>query len=148
MVLRTKRMAMATTLAALLALTAAGAPAAGAEETRPTTAVDPQSEITVELPFAGMTVAVDPATGKLRQPTPAQARELAKAMMAHFGKHAAEPVRVLQHRDGMLSAVLSPADMDFSVATVDADGKLGFQCVDSVGKAAEATLATPTLEEM
>ncbi len=130
--------------AGLLALSLVGAPALTAEET---TAPAVQ-ELEVELPFAGMTVAIDPATGKLRPPTPAQARELARQMAAHFGKHASEPTRVFQHKSGMLSAVLSPEEMDFTVATVDAEGKVRFQCVDSVEKAAVATLETPALEVM
>lgn len=128
----------------LLALGLVGAPALMAEET----SAQPAQELVVELPFGGMTVAIDPTTGKLRQPTPAQARELARQMAAFFGKHASEPAQVFQHKSGMLSAVLSPEDMDFTVVTVDAEGKVRFQCVDSVEKAAIATLSTPTLEEM
>lgn len=152
MVFRTQRMATGVAIAALVALALAGAPALVAAETpaatKAETLEDASRDLEVELPFGGMTVAIDPATGKLRPPTPAQARELAKQMAAHFGKHAGQPVRVLQHRNGMLSAVLSPENMDFSVATVDENGKLRFQCVDSVEKAAEATVSSPALEVM
>ncbi len=69
----------------------------------PPEAVAP-APVEVELPGVGLTVAIDPVTGRLRQPTPEEARALAAGMVEKLGRRG--PAQVVRHRDGMLSAVL------------------------------------------
>lgn len=128
---RKRALAMGLAAAALATLgvlpSGAEAPAATAEPqlaaAAPATSVEP---VQVEVPLLGMTVAIDPVTGRLRQPTPAEARELAAAMSQKVGRTG--PAQVTHHKSGMLSAVLTVDYLDFSQATLDADGNLVLTC--------------------
>lgn len=130
---------------AAVILAAAGAPlraeeAAVAQETNPV--------LEVEAPFAsGLKVAIDARTGKLRQPTAAEAKQLAEAFLARFGKRAGEEMPLVQHKSGMLSTVLTLDSLDFAMATIDASGKATFSCVDSPQAAAEILANGSTLEK-
>lgn len=122
--------------AAALATFALAVPAVSAE--KPASA---KGEIRV--PVAGMQVSVDPATGKLRQPTAAEARELAKALKAVAAPVMGDEVRVTEHADGMLSAQLSADFLNIWVVTTNADGSLSHVCIDG----AHASGSAPALEE-
>ena len=94
--------------------------------------------VEVEAPFAsGLKVAIDARTGKLRQPTAAEAKELAEAFMVRFGKRAGQEMPIVQHKSGMMSTVLTLDALDFAMATVDASGKATFVCVDAPEAAAD-----------
>lgn len=78
---------------------------------------------------AGLTAFVDAKTGKLRQPTPEEARQLAASMP--FLSRAAENVQVTQFQDGTLSADLSGTFLNVWVARVNPDGSVSQGCADS-----------------
>lgn len=139
--------ALAMGLAALAvlaapALVAEEAPAAAKPEAPAGAAT--AEPVEVELPGVGLTVAIDPVTGRLRQPTPEEARALAAGMMQKLGRKG--PAQVVHHRDGMLSAVLTTDYLDYSVATVDADGNLSLTCV--AGSESAARELTGSAEEV
>lgn len=140
-------------LVAAAAIAALGTLPLGAEEATatgptPATAAPAQEETLVELPLVGMTVAVDPVTGRLRQPTAAEARELAAQLAAKLRRTGPPPEPVL-HRDGMLSLVLGLDYLDFMVATLDPAGNVTTACVEgSERTSALAPLpAAPAYEE-
>ena len=149
----TRLRALGLGLVAIAAFTAFGTLPLGAEEA-PTTGSPPastapdQEEVRVELPLAGMTVAIDPATGRLRPPTAAEARELAAQLSQKLGRTGPPPAPVL-HRDGMVSLVVGTDYLDFMVATLDPTGDVTTACVH--GSPTTSTLdqapATPALEE-
>ncbi len=76
---------------------------------------------------AGMKAYIDPATGKLREPTSEDAAAAAKAKGREALKAAPEPT-VVQHANGMLSAQLGEEYMQDVVVRKGADGTLVFQC--------------------
>lgn len=82
---------------------------------------------------AGLTAFVDAKTGKLRQPTPEEARQLAASMP--FLSRAAENVQVTQFQDGTLSADLSGTFLNVWVARVNPDGSVSQGCADSAAGA-------------
>ena len=78
---------------------------------------------------AGLRAFVDPETGALREAT---AEDLAKAALEHpieLRKDA--DIQVIQHANGMKSAVLDESFMSTSVVKVGADGRLITDCVTS-----------------
>jgi hypothetical protein len=96
---------------------------------------------------AGMKAYIDPATGKLRQPTAADL----KAAAAAKGKQrealqAAPAPKVVQHANGMLSAQLGEEYMEDVAVRKNADGTLSFQCAphSQMKKAAEKQTEKPT----
>ena len=97
----------------------------------------------VTVPFAGMSIAIDPETGRMKQPTPEQAAELSSAMRKMFAQPAATArtagSKVTRHPNGMLSAVVAPEHLSFSVMRRNSDGTVARQCVSSP-RAAEAFL--------
>ncbi len=147
----TRLRALGLGLAAAAAIAAFGTLPLGAEEvpaTGPATTAPDQEELRVELPLVGMTVAVDPATGRLRQPTAAEARELA-AQLAQKLRRTGPPPEPVLHRDGMLSLVLGLDYLDFMVATLDPAGNVTTACVEGSEMTSALGLApaAPALEE-
>ncbi len=106
------------------------APAAGADEA----AIQPANEH-VTVPFAGMQIAVDPETGRLRPPTAVEAAKLAAGMRKMFGKpvHSKSGPQVTEHADGMLSAVIAPDLIRYSVLHINEDGSRTQECLKSPG---------------
>ena len=90
------------------------------------------------VPVAGMQVAIDAKTGRLRQPTAAEAQQLLGGLRGML-KASPRPTVAEVHKDGTLSLVLGDEYLSFSLAKVGADGALVQACVDSV-PAAEAFL--------
>lgn len=99
--------------------------------------------------FAGVTVAIDPSTGRLRQPTAAELAELrAKMPRASSGalpqytpKTRAEAERTMRrHKDGHVSMQVSEDMMSYLVATQQEDGTLRIQHVGADGHVAPATV--------
>jgi hypothetical protein len=104
-----------------------------------------EAEGVIPVPIAGMTVFIDEETGELRQPSAEEAAALAKAMQKMFGASAglapaasAESVTAT----GGVALEVGPDQLNFSVATVAADGTVRFECLDSA-HAAEAHVHGP-----
>jgi hypothetical protein len=92
----------------------------------------------------GMQVHVDPATGKLRQPTAAEVKALADAFRAKFAARSVQGAQVTEHTDGSVSAKLGLEALNVWVATVNPDGSISQVCVEGVNA---ATPVAPALEE-
>ena len=91
----------------------------------------------------GLQVHVDPATGKLRQPTAAEIKVLADAFRAKMAARLVQGAQVTQHADGSISATLGPEALNVWVATVNPDGSISQACVEGVNAAAPVA---PALE--
>ena len=98
--------------------------------------------------FAGMTVSVDPETGRVRPPSVEEAKKLRAAMrdiVAQLrasrrapGTTAAAPAARSQaaapkgvREDGKLSAVVGPDHINFTTAAVGPDGKVSTSCLNA-----------------
>lgn len=138
---------LALTAGALIAF--GGAEATAAEpEAAPSVAAShgeapaAKAEDTV-VTFAGLQIAIDPETGRLRPPTEEEAAALAQGMRDLFGSQsfaAASDTVVTEHKDGMLSAVLGLDTLNFTVLRSNGDGTYSKECVSSP-EAAEAFVA-------
>jgi hypothetical protein len=80
---------------------------------------------------AGQQVAIDRATGKLRQPTPAEARALA-AGMSKFLNRSTTGLTAVQHPNGAVSMDLHGRFMSVEVAKVNSDGTISEKCVTNM----------------
>jgi hypothetical protein len=89
----------------------------------------------------GMQVAIDPATGKIRQPTAAESR----ALSTPFAAKAATNAQLTQWADGTLSMVLSEDYLNVWLVQLNADGSANQVCVD--GANASLQSIAPALEE-
>jgi hypothetical protein len=95
-----------------------------------------QKQITRSI--AGQTVAIDPSTGRLQQPTPQEAQNLAAGLQEILSQ-SAEGLEIVQHPNGMMSVDLEDRFQDVAVAKVNPDGSVALGCV-SDPKSAEAFL--------
>lgn len=91
----------------------------------------------------GLQVAIDPATGKIRQPTAAESRALAGPFTAKSAT--AAPV-FTQWADGTISMVLTEEYLNVWLVGVNADGSASQVCVDG-SAAGSAQFAAPALED-
>lgn len=106
----------------------------------------PQPEATGT--FNGVTVAIDPATGRLHAPTAAELAALRKAaprsadrmsIAKPAPKTRAEAARTMRkHRDGSVTMQVSEDMMSNVVATQQADGSIRIDHVDADGHVAPA----------
>jgi hypothetical protein len=92
----------------------------------------------------GMQVHIDPATGKLRQPSPAEVKALADAFRAKVGRSVQKSAQVTEYADGSVSAKLGPEALNVWVATVNPDGSITQACLE--GSTVTSPVA-PALEE-
>jgi hypothetical protein len=83
---------------------------------------------------AGQTVAIDKATGKLRQPTPEEAKVLA-AGIAKLTSRSTDGLVVKHHPNGSKSIDLQGRFQSVSVAKVDANGNVDETCVTNTKQA-------------
>jgi hypothetical protein len=83
---------------------------------------------------SGQQAAIDPQTGKLREPTPEEARRLSEGMKEHLKPSKTAP-RVVQLADGTLSMELTEEHLDFTVVKVNPDGTLSMECVKGASAA-------------
>jgi hypothetical protein len=97
-----------------------------------------------KAPGAGLMAAVDPATGKLRQPTAAESKALAAGVQAMFAK-SVSPLQ--KSADGTMSINLGTAFLNISIAQVGADGAIHEICVDNPADANAVISATPAYED-
>ncbi len=81
----------------------------------------------------GMKAYIDPATGKLREPTPEDLRN--EAAVGPQAQPATATPEILPHPSGAVSVVLGPEHLSFSVAKKNDDGTLSMSCVEGEKKA-------------
>ena len=80
----------------------------------------------------GMKAYIDPATGKLREPTTEDLRNEGAGPQAGT---ATTNLEMLRHSSGAVSVVLGPEHMSYSVAKRNDDGTLSTSCVEGEKKA-------------
>jgi hypothetical protein len=95
----------------------------------------------------GLRVYVDPATGKIKQPTPAEVRALDQAI-ASLPSRELKSFQATQYSDGTVSIALNGAFMNYALVRINADGSVSQACVDDAA-AADAFLngGAPAAEE-
>jgi hypothetical protein len=86
------------------------------------------------VPVAGMQVAIDAKTGRLRQPTAAEAQQLMQGLRGML-KASPRPAVAEVHKNGMLSLVLGDEYLSLYLAKVAPDGAVVQACVDSIDAA-------------
>ena len=107
-----------------------------------------QQRVEAAAPGQGMMVAIDPATGKIRQPTAAETQSLSsqvKAMMTTKAAVSSDP-QLTTYADGTMSAVIPPGYLNVWMVQLNADGTTSEICVDGA-HAANVQPATPAFEE-
>lgn len=92
---------------------------------------------------AGQQVAIDAQTGKLRQPTPEEARKLAEGMKAYLNRSTVG-LTVREHPNGMKSVNLQGRFQSIAIAQREPDGKITQRCVTSQQEAKAALRAKKT----
>lgn len=101
----------------------------------------PPAKVAVEAPAAsqgGMVVFVDPATGKVRQPT---AEEIGQLLALQKPAPAAPPKQFRNLPNGGKGTFVDPSLDSYAVATKSPDGKLVMSCVDGQEKAEQTVVA-------
>lgn len=83
---------------------------------------------------AGQQAAIDPQTGKLREPTREEAEKMAEEMEKKF-KRSPEKLTTTQLSDGTLIVELTEEYMDVSVVRINSDGSLTVSCVKGMDAA-------------
>lgn len=94
----------------------------------------------------GAMAAIDPATGKLRQPTPAESKALAAGVESLL-KSSASTLRAKQTADGTMSVDLGTSFLNISIAQVGPNGALQQICVDNAAAANSLVTAAPLFED-
>ncbi len=84
--------------------------------------------------ISGVTVQVDPRTGKLLPPTDQQKQALAAAFRQQFSQPS--PHAAFSHGNGMLSIVVGQSQLNFSVAHVNPKGEVEVSCLTGVEETA------------
>lgn len=94
------------------------------------------------VPFAGQTVAIDRQTGKLRPPTPEEARRLAEGLK-NFLSRSDQGLTIVTHPNGAQSVDLQSRFQSVTLAKINRDGSTSEKCVTSMHEA-RTFLATAT----
>jgi hypothetical protein len=97
-------------------------------------AAEPQDQVVTDVTYAGVRVAIDPATGKLRPLTPAENQALSSAILkdrkqaprvAKQPRNATEAGATRRvHSDGSVSVRVPADQMSEMSATIGADGQV------------------------
>ncbi|MEO6192259.1 MAG: hypothetical protein ABIS20_04570 [Thermoanaerobaculia bacterium] len=95
---------------------------------------------------SGMMVAIDPATGKIRQPTAAESKALVAGIQEMTKASSVQP-ELKQLADGTMSVDLSSSFLNISMAQVQPDGSIREVCVDSAADANAVLTAAPAFED-
>jgi hypothetical protein len=82
----------------------------------------------VQVPVAGMQVAIDPKTGRLRPPTQEESRALAQALRQQF-RTPSSPLEVIQAENGALAVELPEDFMETIVLRTHEDGTESIDCM-------------------
>jgi hypothetical protein len=98
------------------------------------------------VPFAGQSVAVDRQTGKLRPPTPDEARQLSAALKNYLNR-SDQGLVVATHPNGVQSVDLQGRFQSVSLAKINADGSASEKCVTSMGEAQDFFISSPAKEK-
>ena len=102
---------------------------------------DRQDDAVVEI--AGQQVHIDPQTGRIRQPSPAEVAALAAALEQQFGKRA-EGITLTYLPNGAVAAQLDDSFMEAITVTRGADGTLQFSHTTGLDQASRAVSADAT----
>jgi len=95
----------------------------------------------------GLQVAIDPATGQIRQPTAAESRALADQFASQFAAKAATSApQFTQWADGTISMVLTEDYLNVWMVGLNQDGTTGQVCVDGAATGSVQFVA-PAMEE-
>jgi hypothetical protein len=127
---------VATLLAGGLARPADAAP--GDEKKKDTKAKAPAASAATVM---GMQAYVDPATGRLRQPTREEQQALHDEIAA-LTNRSVEGLQPVFHADGTIALHLQGRFLNLSVAHIDADGNLSMQCLTAPPALAHAAAST------
>ncbi len=128
----TRRAALIGTAAVLSVLAAAVAQAQLAQKAEKA----PDDAVVVR---AGQIVSIDPQTGKLREPSSEEARNLAQQMLGQF-QHSATPLTVQQSPNGFMWVQLPEEYQDVAVLRLLPDGSTTIECVHGPDAASELAL--------
>ncbi len=90
---------------------------------------------------SGVTAAIDPATGKLRQPTAEESKALVLGIQSML-KRSVQSLQLKQAPDGTMSIDLGSAFLNVSIAQMGPDGLLHESCVNDPASA-KALVTTP-----
>jgi hypothetical protein len=101
-----------------------------------------KSDHYTNVPFAGQTVAVDPQTGKLRPPTPEEARQLGMALKNYLNR-SSQGLTVKTHPNGAQSVDLQGRFQSVSLAKINPDGSASEKCVTSMQEAEQFLNSSP-----
>lgn len=93
----------------------------------------PGTDDDIEVTYAGVQVAIDLATGRMRQPSEAEAAQLAQGMRTMF-QSGPEP-SLTYHDDGGVSVELGMRGCKLTVLTRNEDGGLSRACVSGAAQA-------------
>jgi hypothetical protein len=98
---------------------------------------------------AGLQVAVDPQTGKVRQPTPEEIEKLSRSVQSMFSNSksltsAAQPVT---SRDGTVGMAVGSEYLNVWVVRINPDGSASQACLDSAAAASSFFAGAPAAEE-
>jgi hypothetical protein len=85
-------------------------------------------------PAGGLTVSIDPRTGRIRPLSAEEAKQLVAGMSKMFARTITAEA-VTQHPNGMLSVDLSGSFLNVYLARINPDGSVGQACVDSADAA-------------
>jgi hypothetical protein len=94
----------------------------------------------------GVMAAIDPATGKLRQPTAAESKALAAGVESLL-KRSASTLQAKQTADGTMSVDLGTSFLNISIAQVGPNGAIQQICVDNAAEANSLVTAAPLYED-
>jgi len=94
------------------------------------------------VPFAGQTVAIDRQTGKLRPPTPEEARKLADGLK-NFLNRSDQGLTIVTHPNGTQSVDLQGRFQSVALARINRDGRASEKCVTNMREAREFLTAAP-----
>ena len=133
-----KSMALVAPVTCFLVLTTLGAASPGADQRAANDGAKAASAKTTEKKTAGKAVQkggggsgavvfIDPATGQIRQPTPAEIGSLADQARSTAGTPSA-PVTI-QGPGGAVGVKLGEDSLSYTVVTKTPDGKLATECV-------------------
>jgi hypothetical protein len=84
----------------------------------------------LKVNVAGMQVAIDPKTGRLRPPTPEESRALAQALRQQFTTPS-QPLQVIQAENGALAVELPEEFMETAVFRIHEDGTQTIDCMSA-----------------
>jgi hypothetical protein len=139
--------ALAAALAAACAL-GAGAASLAAQSGRADAGKPGQRVVINQMKVDGdgVRIYVDPATGRIKQPTPAEVRALDQAI-ASLPSREVKSFQATQYADGTVSIALDGAFMNFALVRVNDDGSVTQACVDDAAAADAFLRGAPAAEE-